>query len=75
MILKYSQATLEFGIMYSRTGDFQLTGFAESDWEGSIEDKKYTMRYIFHLGTSAISCQTKSEVWYSNPLKRIIEQP
>lgn len=46
MILKYIQGTLDFGIMDKRTWDFQLIGFAESYWAGSIEDKKSTTKCI-----------------------------
>ena len=46
MIMKYIQGTLDFGIMYNRAWDFQLIGFIESYWAGSIEDKKSTTKCI-----------------------------
>ena len=54
-ILRYINGTRDYGILYSKSDDFILVGYTESDFACSIDDKKNTSRYIFHLGSGAIS--------------------
>ena len=54
-ILRYISGTRDYGILYSKSDDFILVGYIDSDFAGSIDDRKRTSRYIFHLGLGAIS--------------------
>jgi len=53
---------LDSGIWYTSisigTG---LIGYANVDWEGSLEDRKSTIGYIFRLGLGAISWCNKKQ--------------
>lgn len=60
-ILKYVKGTLDHGIIYSRTSNFKLTGFSDSDYGGNLDDGRSTGGYVFNLGTSAISWQSKKQ--------------
>jgi hypothetical protein len=42
IIFNYLKGALEFGLWYSRSKEFTLTGYTDADWEGSIYDKKST---------------------------------
>ena len=45
--------------MYTKTEDFRLVGFSDSDFGGNIDDGKSTGGYIFHMGSGVISWQSK----------------
>ena len=48
-ILRYVKGTKGFGILYTTTNDFKLVGYTDSDWAGSIDDRKSTSRYMFRV--------------------------
>lgn len=55
-ILRYVQGTLQFGLVYSRTsGNNILTGFADSDLAGNLDDRKSTGGMCFYLNESLIT--------------------
>eukprot|EP00253_Pinus_taeda_P024043 PITA_24043 len=41
--------------------DFKLVGYIDSDWAGSVDDRKSTSGYVFHLGSGAISWASKKQ--------------
>ena len=53
-ILRYVKGTKDFGILYEADRDFNLTGYTDSDWAGSTNDRKSTSGYVFFLGNKAI---------------------
>jgi len=54
-ILRYANGTKQYGILYTATSGFRLVGYTDSYWEGSVDDRRSTSRYVFHLGYGAIS--------------------
>eukprot|EP00253_Pinus_taeda_P013376 PITA_13376 len=58
-ILRYFNGTKQDGILYTATNDFTLVGYTKSGWEGSVDDKKTTSGYVFHLGFGVISWASK----------------
>ena len=46
-ILKYVNGMKENGVLYSTTDDFKLIGYTDSDWVGSVDDRKSTPGYFF----------------------------
>lgn len=46
-ILRYVSGTHTFGIQYSPTDKFELVGYIDSDWAGSVDDRKSTSGYVF----------------------------
>ncbi|KAK9669245.1 hypothetical protein RND81_13G119000 [Saponaria officinalis] len=60
-ILRYVKGTKSYGIMYETEEDSNLTGFTDSDWAGSIDDRKSTSGYVFQLGSKAISWSSKKQ--------------
>ena len=52
-----------FGIKFTRSREFKLVGFSDSDWGGSIDDMKSTSGYCFTFGSGFFSwCSKKQEI-------------
>ncbi|CAM8895114.1 unnamed protein product [Rhodiola kirilowii] len=62
-ILRYINGTSDYGIMYSHTNVFCLTGYTDSDLAGDVETRKTEAEYI------AVTTATCQAVW----LRRILE--
>ena len=60
-ILRYVNGTKGFGILYTTNDNFKLVGYTDSDWAGSLDDRKSTSGYMFHMGSSAISWASKKQ--------------
>ena len=58
-ILRYIARTTGYGILYSKANNFSLIGYTDSDFVGSIYDRKSTFGYILHLGSGAVSWASK----------------
>jgi len=52
-ILRYITGTIDFGIRYTSRLNFELIGYTDSDFAGSIDDRKSTSGYVFSLGSGA----------------------
>ena len=60
-ILRYVKGTLTMGIYYSFHGDISLIGYLDSDWAGSVDDRKSTIGYVVYLGAGPISWCSKKQ--------------
>ena len=60
-VLRYLAGTTSYGIWFQKTEDFSLKGFSDSDWAGSVDDRKSTSGNCFILGTGAISWSSKKQ--------------
>ena len=58
-ILRYVAGTLNFGLWYTKFDSNQLFGYRDSDFVGSLDDRKSTSGHVFHLGTNLISWALK----------------
>jgi hypothetical protein len=54
-ILRYVVGTLNFGLWYTQFDDNHLSGYTDSDFAGSLDDRKNTLGHVFHLGKNLIS--------------------
>ncbi|XP_057830264.2 secreted RxLR effector protein 161-like [Cryptomeria japonica] len=61
IILRYVSGTQNFGIRYSPTDKFELVGYTDSDWAGSVDDRKSTVGYVFSFGSGVVSCTSKKQ--------------
>ena len=57
-IPRYIVGTKKFGIQYTWNSYFKLMEYTDSDFVGSIDDRKSTSGYVFSLGLGAVA-------WYS----------
>ncbi|KAH9329243.1 hypothetical protein KI387_001351, partial [Taxus chinensis] len=58
-VLRYVQGTFDYGLEYKKTDQFFFQGYVDSDHAGSVDDRKSTTGYIFHLGSRPISWISK----------------
>jgi transposase InsO family protein len=63
-VLRYLQGTLDFGLEYVRGDGVRLAGYTDSDWAGSVFDRKSTSGCCFGLGSAAVS-------WFSRKQKSV----
>jgi hypothetical protein len=54
-VMRYLNGTLDFGLSYNRDHDFILIGYIDSNWVGSVYDRKSTPGCCFSLGSSMTS--------------------
>jgi hypothetical protein len=60
-VLKSIRGTTDLGILYSKLGGVKLSGYADSDWVGSVDDMKSTSGYVFSIGSGAICWNAKKQ--------------
>ncbi|XP_057432030.1 secreted RxLR effector protein 161-like [Lotus japonicus] len=60
-ILRYLRGTKKLGIKYVNEEDNKLVGYTDSDWAGSLDDRKSTSAYVFCLGSKPISWSSKKQ--------------
>lgn len=58
---RYVQGTLSLGLFYSRTKDYKLVGYSNSDGCGNIDDRKITWGYVFFMGNTAFTWLSKKQ--------------
>jgi hypothetical protein len=54
-VMRYLKGTLDCGLSYDGDHYFTLSGHIDSDWAGSVSDRKNTFGCYFSLGSSMIS--------------------
>eukprot|EP00253_Pinus_taeda_P028689 PITA_28689 len=60
-ILRYVKGTKRFGILYNVSERSDLVSYTDSDWARSVDDRKSTSGYLFHMGSGAISWASKKQ--------------
>jgi len=60
-ILRYIRGTISLGLFYTRTDDYRLVGYSDSDWCGDIDYRKSTSGYVFLLGNTTFTWLSKKQ--------------
>jgi hypothetical protein len=60
-VMSYLKGTLDCGFSYNADHEFRLSGYTDSDWAGSVSDRKSTSRCCFILGLAMISWQSRNQ--------------
>lgn len=60
-IFHYIAGTPNFDIWYHKADDMKLVSYGDSDWAGSLYDRKSTSAYVFTLGSGVISWSSKKQ--------------
>ena len=55
---------MDFGLDYKSSNGIRLVGYRDSDWVGSVADRKSTSGCCFSLGSTAVS-------WFSRKQKSV----
>jgi len=62
-VVRYIKGTLSYGIQFSRIENFELQGYADSDWADNCDDIKSTFGYCYSFGSGIFSwCSKKQEI-------------
>eukprot|EP00253_Pinus_taeda_P023422 PITA_23422 len=48
-VLRYLPGTVDYGLLYTKGKDINLSGFTDVDWAGSSVDRKSTSGYCFNI--------------------------
>ena len=75
-VMRYLKGTIDFGLYYVRDHDYRLYRYTDSDWVGSVADRKSTLDGCYCLGSTMISwfsqvflsIQLKKSTWKLSPL-------
>ena len=60
-IVRYVKGTVDYGVKYTHSQNFQFHGYSDSDWGGSIDDMKSTTGYCFSFGSGMFSWSSKKQ--------------
>ncbi|XP_049360646.1 secreted RxLR effector protein 161-like [Solanum verrucosum] len=60
-VLRYIAGTLDFGIWYSKTDNFILCGYTNSDWASSLDDRRSVSANVFTLGSGVVTWSSKKQ--------------
>ena len=60
-VLRYIKRTLSFGIKFCSSHDFELQGYADSDWAVSLDDLKNTSGFYFYFGSGIFTWSSKKQ--------------
>ena len=58
-ILRYLKGIVEYGLRYDTNQKVNLQGYVDSDWAGSVVDRKSTSGCCFSMGSGMISWFSK----------------
>ena len=60
-VLRYLHGTIGYGLRYTAGDGVKLEGFTDSDWAGSVVDRKSTSGCCFSLGSAMVSWFSKKQ--------------
>ena len=60
-VLRYIRGSIDFGLRFTYSDEFVLSGFADADWAGCVDTRKSTSGEFFKLGNNPISWRSKKQ--------------
>jgi hypothetical protein len=60
-ILRYVADTTSYGMWYKYVENPRLIGYSDSDWAGSLDDRKSTSGHVFFYGDNVICWNSKKQ--------------
>ena len=61
-ILRYLRRSTHYGLLFKRNGSKAVIGYCNADWGGDTTDSKFTSGYLFQVGGTAITWQSKKQL-------------
>ena len=65
-ILRYVKGTLDYGLFYSSSKNFNLVGYSDSDWGVDIDDRKSTSGFFILCWRNCIHMEFKKVIYYDS---------
>jgi len=60
-ILRYVRGTTSLRLYYTRSDDYRLVGYSDSDWCGDVDYRKSTSGYVFFMSNTAFTWLSKKQ--------------
>ncbi|CAL8138863.1 unnamed protein product [Prunus armeniaca] len=60
-ILRYLKSAPRKGLMFSKNGDFEVVGYTDADWAGSITDRRSTSSYFTFVRGNLVTWRSKKQ--------------
>ena len=60
-ILRYVKGSISFRLMFTKSDNYRLTGYLDSDWCGDMDDQKSTTVYVFFMGNTSFTWLSKKQ--------------
>jgi hypothetical protein len=60
-VMRYLKVMIDYGLSYDGDNNFTLSGYTDSDWVGSIVDRKSTSGCCFILGSAMILWKSRKQ--------------
>ena len=60
-VLRYVRGTITYGLRYTSSSGVLLSGYANSDWDGSAVGQKSTSGYCFSIGSVMSSWSSRKQ--------------
>ena len=60
-VLRYIKGTLDVGIVFRKSDNFELVGYSDADWAGDVDSRKSTSGYVFLVGGNIVSWASKKQ--------------
>jgi len=64
-IIKYVNATINYGICFSRETNLMLAGYSDADWAGNADDRKSTSGGCFYVRTNLVAWMSRKQALIS----------
>nr|KYP67696.1 Copia protein [Cajanus cajan] len=52
---------MSFGLCFTKSDNYRLIGYLDSDWCGDVDDQKSTAGYVFFMGNTAFTWLSKKQ--------------
>ena len=62
------QGTKGLMLTYRRSDSLEIEGYSDADFAGDVDDRKYTLCYIFTLAKGAISWKSSKQTVVSSSM-------
>lgn len=60
-VFRYLKQTPHKALIFSKQGNFRVTGYADADWAGDRRDRKSYTGYVFKIGSGVISWESRKQ--------------
>jgi len=60
-IVRYVNATVNYGICFSRETNLVLAGYSDANWAGNADDRKSTSGGCFYVGTNLVAWMSRKQ--------------
>jgi hypothetical protein len=60
-ILRYIKGTINEGMFYTSSKNFNLVGYSDSDWGRDLDERKSTTGFVFFMGNTSFTWSSKKQ--------------